>query len=105
MILTTLSTRTQIEEFREDLSKHLLVKHIATLGPVPQLLDVGEVRFLNRVTRWVVPPFGKAPERLEIEADLRHSEMLIKNSGLKTNSKGVNTPGGRTRDSSCTTKL
>ena len=29
----TLATRTQIAEFKEDLSKHLLVTHIATLGP------------------------------------------------------------------------
>ena len=102
---STLATRTQIAEFKEDLSKHLLLKHIATLGPRPQLLDVCEVRFLNRVIRWVVPPFGKAPERIEIEADPRHSELLIKSSGLQTNSKGVNTPGERTRDSSCTIKL
>ena len=47
--------------------------------------------------RWVVPPFEKAPERFEIEADPRHSELLIKNSGLQTNSKGVNTPGERVR--------
>ena len=76
------------------------MKHIATLGPRPQLLDACDVRFLNRVIRWVVPPFGKAAERIEIEADPRHSELLIKNSGLQTNSKGVNTPGERTRDSS-----
>ena len=68
----TLATRIQIAEFKEDLSKHLLVKHIATLRPRPQLFDVCEVRFLNRVIRWVVPPFGKAPERFEIEADPRH---------------------------------
>ena len=55
--------------------------------------------------RWVVPPFGKAPERIETEADPRHSELLIKNSGLQTNSKGVNTPGERTRDGSRTIKL
>ena len=101
----TLATRTQIAEFKEHLSKHLLVKHIATLGPRPQLLDACEVRFLNRVIRWVVPPFGKAPERFEIEADPRHSELLIQNSGLQTNSKGVNTPGERTKDSSRTIKL
>ena len=41
--------------------------------------------------RWVVPPFGNAPERIEIEADPRHSELLIKNLGLQTNGKGVNT--------------
>ena len=78
----THATRTRIAEFTEDLSKHLLVKHIATLGPRPQLLDACEVRFLNRVIRWVVPTFGKAPERIEIEADPRHSELLINNSGL-----------------------
>ena len=80
------------------------MKHIATLGPRPQLLDVCEVRFLNCLIRWVVPPFGKAPERIEIEADSRHSELLIKNSGLQTNSKR-STLGERTRDSSCTVKL
>ena len=101
----TLATRTQIAEFKENLSKHLLVKHIATLCPRPQLLDACEVRFLNRVIRWVVPPFGKAPERIEIEAVPRHSELLIKNSGLQTNSKGVNTSKERTGDSSRTIKL
>ena len=60
----TLATRTQIAEFMEELSKHLFVKHIATLGPRPQLLDSCEVRFLNRVIRWIVPPFEKAPERI-----------------------------------------
>ena len=73
----TLATRTQISEFKEHLSKHLLVKHIATLDPRPQLLDACEVRFLNRVKRLVVPPFGKAPQRIEIEADPRHSELLV----------------------------
>ena len=79
----TLATRTQIAEFEEDLSKHLLVKHIATLGPRPQHPDVCEVRFLNHVIRWVVPPFGKAPERIKIEADPRHSKLLLKNCGLQ----------------------
>ena len=91
----TLATGTQIAEFKEELSKHLFVKHIATLGPRPQLLDSCEVRFLNRVIRWIVPPIGKAPERIEIEADPRYEELLIKNSGLLSNSKGVNTPGDR----------
>ena len=79
----TLATRTRIAEYKEDLSKHLLAKHIATLGPRPQLLDACELRFLNRVMRCVVPPFGKAAERIEIEADPKHSELLIKNSANK----------------------
>ena len=45
----TLATRTRIAEFKEHLSKHLLVKHIATLSPRQQVLDSCEVRFLNRV--------------------------------------------------------
>ena len=54
----TLATRTQIAEFKEDLSKHLLVKHITTLRPRPQLLDVCEVTIsepcntLGRTTVW-----------------------------------------------------
>ena len=74
----TLAIRTRNAEFKEELSKHLLVKHIATLGPRPQLLDSWEVRFLIRVIRWIVPPFGKASERIEIEAEPRHSELLNK---------------------------
>ena len=91
----TLATRTQIAEFKEELTKYILVKHVATLGPRPQLPDSCEIRFLNRVIRWIVPPFGKAPERIEIEADPRHAELLIKNSGLQSNSKGVDTPEER----------
>ena len=103
--VATLATRDQIAEFKEELSKHLLVKLIATLGPRAQLLDSCEVRFLNRVVRWIVPPFRKAPERIEIESDPRRAELLIKNSGLQSNSKGVNTPGARPRDSLRTIKL
>ena len=101
----THATRTQIAEFKEELSKHLLVKPIATVGPRPQLLDSREVRYLNRVIRWIAPPFGKAPERIEIEADPGHAELLIKKTGLQSNSGGVNTPGERPRDSLRTIKL
>ena len=81
------------------------MKHTATLGPRPNLLDSREVRFLNRVIRWIVPPFGKAPEHIELEADPRHAELLIPNSGLQSNSKGVNTPGERQKDSVSTVPL
>ena len=56
---STLATRTQIAEFKEVLSNHLVVKHIATMGSRQQLIDVCEIRFLNRVIRWVVPPVWK----------------------------------------------
>ena len=77
------------------------MKHKATLGPRPQLLDSCEVRLLKRVQRWVVPPFGKAPECIGIGADPRHAELLLKSSGLQSNSKGVNTPGERAREIVC----
>ena len=78
-VFATLATRAHIAEFEEHLRKHLLVKHMATLGPPPQRHDSCEVRFLNRVPRWIVPPCGKASERIEIEADQRHAELLSKN--------------------------
>ena len=42
-------TRTQQKEFEEQLSKHLSVKHLATLGPCTALGDVTEVRILNKI--------------------------------------------------------
>ena len=42
-------TRTQQKEFEEQLSKHLIVKHLATLGPCTALGDVSEVRIQNPV--------------------------------------------------------
>ena len=41
-------TRTQQREFEEQLSKHLIVKHLATLGPCTALGDVTEIRIVNR---------------------------------------------------------
>ena len=43
----TLATWAQIAELKKHLSKHLLVKHVATLGQRPQLLDSCKVRFLR----------------------------------------------------------
>ena len=78
---------------------------LATRAQIAEFFDSWEVRFVNRVSWRVVPPCGKAPERIEIEADPRHAELLIKISGLQTNSEGVNTPGERPRDSLRTVKL
>ena len=95
-----LGTRSQIADSKEQMSRLLLVKHIATMGPRPQVHDSKEVRFLNRVLRWVVPPYEKkAPERIELEADPRHADLLIQGSGLQSNSRGVNTPGERPKGS------
>ena len=67
----------QQKEFEEQLSKHLIVKHLATLEPCTALGDVTEVKILNRVVRWVKPPYGSGRERIEYEADPRHAELII----------------------------
>ena len=59
------------------LSKHLMVKHLATLGPCTALGVVTEARILNRIVRWVKPPQGSGRERIEYEAEPRHAELII----------------------------
>ncbi len=61
-------TRSDQKACMESLSKHCLVKHIATMGPNPEMGDSREVRILNRIIRWVRPPFGAGTERIEYEA-------------------------------------
>ena len=75
--LVVSGTRTQQQEFEEQLSKLLIVKHLATLGSCTALGDVTEVRILNRIVRWVKPPNGSGRERVEYEADPRHAELII----------------------------
>ena len=85
-------TRTQQKEFEEQLSKHLIVSHLATLGPCTALGGVTEVRILNRIVRWVKPPHGSGRERIEYEADPRHAELIILQLGLSCSSRSVSTP-------------
>jgi len=93
-------TRRQILEFRDELGQHLIVKHLGTLGPQKARGDVQEVRCLNRIIRWVCPPFGKGTERIEYEADPRHAELLVSFCGLTPGSKGVSTPGEKMKPGS-----
>ena len=78
-------TRTQ----HKQLSKHLMVKHLATLGPCTALGDVTEVKILNRIVRWVKPPCGSGRQRIEHEADPRHAELIIHQLGLRCSSRSV----------------
>ena len=50
-------TRTQQKESEEQLSKHLIVNHLATLGPCTAFGDVTEVKILKRIASWVKPPY------------------------------------------------
>ena len=74
------------------MSKHLIVKHLATLGPCTALGDVTEVRILNRIVRWGKPPYESGRERIEYEADPGHAELIIHQLGLSCSSRSVSTP-------------
>ena len=89
-------TRTQQKEFEEQLSKHLIVRHLATLGPTA-LGDVIEVRILNRIVRWVEPPHGSGRERVECEADPRQAEFTIHQLVLSCSSRSVSAPSEKSK--------
>ena len=80
-------TRAQQKEFEEPLSEHLIVKHLATLGPCT----------LNWIVRWVKPPHGSGRERIEYEADPRHAELIIHQLGLSCSSASVSTPNEKSK--------
>ena len=84
-------TRTRPEEFEEQLSKHLIVKLLAILGPcstwrrqrgqaVGQDCDMGQT------------PYGARRERVEYEDDPQHAELIIHQLGLSSSSRSVSTP-------------
>ena len=75
------------------------MKQVAILGLCLALGDVPDVRILNRLVRWVKPPYGSGAERLEYEADPRHEGLIVHQLGLSGSSKGVSTPGERSQPS------
>ena len=91
----TCGSRAQAREFHESAGRHLLLKHVATLGPSSALGDSQEVRCLNRIIRWARPPYSSTEEHIEYEPDPRHVEIVIANMGLSTTSKGLSSPGAR----------
>ena len=68
------------------LREHFDLKVVGTLGPE----EKGDKEFvtLNRVLRYEMTASGP---RMEIEADSRHSELVVKELNL-TGAKGVDTP-------------
>jgi len=86
-----LGTRRQCRVFAELLGKRLIVKVCGILGPDPASGDVQEIVILNRIVRWVRDASGA--DRLEMEPDPRHVQILRHAMGLKENSKGVSFPG------------
>ncbi|CAK0811391.1 unnamed protein product [Prorocentrum cordatum] len=85
--------RSLTDSFKDELGRHLLVKHRGTLGPNKEMGDVSEITHLNRILRWYAPG-DVGGERIELEADPRHVELLIWPAGLDAaESKPVTTPG------------
>jgi hypothetical protein len=62
------------------------MKRTGLLGPEPG--DDKETTCMNRLLRWNV-----SEDRIEWECDPRHSQITIEHVGLKSDSKGVVTPG------------
>ena len=85
------------KEFEGQLSKHLTVQHFATLGSRKALEDATGVRILNRIVRWVKPPYGSGRERIEYKADPRHAELIIHLLGLSSSSRSVSTPSEKSK--------
>ena len=78
--------RSLCSTFRDELGKHLLVKTTAVLGPNVEMGDVQKAIHLNRLVR-LYPSGAEGGERLEIEADPRHVEIVVSQMGLNNQRK------------------
>ena len=71
------------------------MKHLGTPGPDPTVGNAQEMRCLNRLVRYVQPPFQ--PDEcayIEWEAEPRHVEILIAQAELnEAKAKSLSTPG------------
>ena len=88
-----LATRTQHAQFHAEANKQMILKQEGILGPLKEAGDKQEVRCLNRLLRYVQPPFRSADEGyVEWESDPRHCEILMSQLGLKADSKKLGQP-------------
>ena len=79
---TVLGSGCSLDKFREYVNTCTQVKFKARIGGAGK----EATRILNRVVQ-------DTKEGLEYEADQRHAEIVIRDMGLKADSKGVGTPG------------
>ena len=85
---TVLGSAEDLNWFRKKISDKFEVKFRGRIGP--SSTDDKAVRLLNRVFEWT-------PEGIVIEADQRHAELIVKDMGLASDSKGMSTPGVKMR--------
>lgn len=86
-------TRVDQKWFQESARERLLLNHMGTLGPEPDLGDVQEFRVLNRILRYV--QLAYKPDEcayVEWEPDPHHVEILLANAGLGSGAKSLSTP-------------
>ena len=83
-----LSTQKEIDYTHKLLNEKYTAKLMSVLGPGDK--DDKEMLVLNRIIRYV-PSAGRELERLEIEPDLRHAELIVRDLGLMK-ARGVDTP-------------
>ena len=88
-----LATRTVLATFFDGAQKHMLLKHMGTLGPCKGLGDILEVRCLNRLLRYVSPAYKSVDDGyIEWEPDPRHLEILMAENGINADSKCLGQP-------------
>ena len=91
-------SRVHLNWFAAELGKHLIVVIEGVLGPRPDLGDKTEVNCLNRIVRWVNET-PTTPRAIEIEADPRHCDLILKDLNLhQKNAKTVTTPSVKPKD-------
>ena len=73
----------------------MITKQLGVLGPDRAQGDVQEIRCLNRIIRWIKPPFKPTNQSyIEWEPDPRHIEILLAQLGLdKERTKGLTVTG------------
>ena len=77
-----LGTRQEVKDFAAGLGKDLIVKTRGILGPRKDLGDIQEIICLNRILRWI-PATSSNMDKIEIEADARHANLILEHLGLK----------------------
>ena len=83
---TIAGPQANLKKFADFLSTKYLVKIRGTLGSGPT--DDDEITLLNRVIKW-------GPQGISLEADPRHTELVIKDLGLDMNTNGSTIPGAK----------
>ena len=81
---TLLGLDDDLNWFRTEIKKKFGTKVRGVIGPEPN--DDKCIRILNRVIEWT-------DQGIEYEADQRHAEAIVRDTGLEVSAKTATTPG------------